>query len=378
MLQDQPLPQTPTPTRKFAVHSDQLKAAARMISLPNRSSESIAITLSTNELRLRESTKDDCLAVAMKITPIRPLELTEGETISFEIPKRFLSSWGKHYECVLSFDLDKDQDALAWQGPDRSFHVRAPIRFTNPQDQLEEPRHLASLDSGALLDAVRYAAVLIDKRTPNTQSFDGLEVSAGLAMSGYLGGVSLHKSNALPGTLNFVLSKRNVANALAAIGKMQGSLDIAETEQAVFIKSGDTELSWTKAGRCPPLDRIFGIATEATFTVIVDEALSSVLIASIGSERGRIVLEKLDREPSLSLLSIAPAARYGVNLKTTLCECNLEPGAKLAFNINLLDLQRVLLSARTPYAEISIGKRFLTVKSACAEYDEISVLAGFD
>jgi hypothetical protein len=378
MQQDQILPHTPAPTRKFAVHSNQLKAAARMISLPNRSSESIAITLSTNELRLSESTTNDCLSVAMTITPVRPLDLTEGETVSFEIPKRFLSSWGKHYNCELSFDLDKDQDTLAWQGPERSFHVRAPIGFIEPKKHAEEQRHLATVDSRVLCDAIRYAAILIDKRIPNTQSFDGLEVSGGLAKSGYQGGVSLHKSDALPGTLNFVLSKRNVANALAAIGKMQGSLDVTETDRAVFIKSGDSELSWSKAGRCPPLDGIFGIATEATFDVTVAEALSSVLIASIGSEQGRIILEKSDQYPSLSLLSIAPAARYGVTFKAKLRECKLELGTKLAFNINLPDLERVLLSARTPHAEISIGKRFLTVKSACAEYDEISVLAGFD
>jgi hypothetical protein len=375
MLQDQPLPQTLMPTRKFAVHGDQLKGVARMISLPSRSSETIAITLSTDELRLSESTKNGDFSIAMTITPARPLDLTEGDTLSFEISKRFLSSWGKHYKCELFFELDKDQDTLAWQGPEPSFHINAPVRFVEPQKHEEEPRHLATLDAQILRDAIRYAAILIDNRPPKLQAYDGLEISGGSAKSGYLRGVSLYKSGNLPDTLKFMLPKRNVTNALAAIGKMQSPIDITETDQAVFIKSGNTELSWNKAGRFQSLDRILGTAMEATLNVSVTEALNSVLIASIGSDRGRIVLEQSDQGPSLSLLSIATSARYDVALKGKFRECNLSPGAKLEINIDLGDLQQVLLSIRTPDAEVSISKRLLVVKSVCEEYDEVSALA---
>jgi hypothetical protein len=336
------------------------------------------MTLSTNKLRLTESTTDSGFSVTRTIVPARPLDLAEGEAVSFEISKRFLSSWGQHYDCELSFELDKDQNVLAWQGFGRSFHVKAPIRFIPLPDCIEESRHLATLQSQALREAIGHAAILVDKRTANTQSFDGLEISGGSAKSGYLGGVSLYRSAALPDTLKFVLPKRNIPNALAAIGKIQGAVDVTETERAVFIKSERAEMRWNKAGQCPSLDRIFRRATEATFSIIVDEALNSVLIASIGSDRGRIILEKSDQDLSLTLLSVASAARYEVAFKSQLRECNLEPGTKLAFTINLDDLNRVLLSVRTSDAEISIGKHFLIVKSACAEYNEISVLAGLD
>lgn len=377
VIQDQPVPQTSAFTR-FAVNSDQLKSTARAISLPSRSSGTIAMTLSTNKLRLNESTTDSGFSVARTIVPVRPLDLAEGETVSFEIPKRFLSSWGQHYDCELSFEMDKDQNTLAWHALGRSFHVRAPIRFIASPDCAEKLHHLATLHSRVLYDAIGHSALLIDKRTANTQAFDGLEISGGSAKSGYLGGVSLYKSAVLPDTLRFVLPKRNVANALAAIGKMQGPVDVTETERAVFIKSENAELRWSKAGLCRSLDRIFSTPTEATFNVIVDEARNSVLIASIGSDRGRIILEKSDQDLSLSLLSIAPAARYEVAFKGQFRESNLEPGTKLAFTVNLVDLSRVLLSVRTSDAEISIGKQFLIVKSSCAEYDEISVLAGLD
>ncbi|WP_213736050.1 hypothetical protein [Bradyrhizobium sp. dw_411] len=346
-----------------------------MISLPSRSSETIAITLSTDELRLSESTKNGDFSIAMTITPARPLDLKEGDTLSFEISKRFLSSWGKHYKCELFFELDKDQDTLAWQGPESSFQINAPVRFVERQKHEEEPRHLATLDAQILRDAIRYAAILIDNRPPKLQAYDGLEISGGSAKSGYLRGVSLYKSGNLPDTLKFMLPKRNVTNTLAAIGKMQGPIDVTETDQAVFIKSGNTELSWNKAGRLQSLDRILGTAMEATLNVSVTEALNSVLIASIGSDRGRIVLEQSDQGPSLSLLSIATSARYDVALKGKFRECNLSPGAKLEINIDLRDLQQVLLSIRTLDAEVSISKRLLILKSVCEEYNEVSALA---
>lgn len=340
MLEHQIPSQTSTPTKKFAVHSDQLKSVARMISLPSRSSETIAITLSTDELRFSESTTNDDFSVAMTITPARSLNLREGETVSLEIPKRFLSSWGKHYNCELLFELNKDQDTLTWQALDHSFVVNAPVRVVETQKHAQEQRHLVTLDAQVLRDAIRYAAILIDNRPPKLQAYDGLEISGGSAKSGYLGGVSIYKSSNLPETLKVVLPKRNVTNALAAIGKAQGSVDISETDQAVFVKSGDTELFWSKAGRFSSLDRILGVATEATFGVIVAEALNSVLIANIGSDRGRIVLERYDRGPWLSLLSIATAAKYDVTFKGRFLECNLPPGTKLSFNINLVDLPR--------------------------------------
>jgi hypothetical protein len=87
-----------------------------------------------------------------------------------------------------------------------------------------------------------------------------------------------------------VLPKRNVTNARAAIGKMQGAVEVAETDGAVFIKSGD---------------------------------------------RGRIVLEKSDDNHSLSLLAISRAARCEVTLKGQLRECNVAPGTNLTLNIIL-------------------------------------------
>jgi len=163
MLQNHPPAPTSALTSTFAVHSDQLRSVARVISLPSRSSATIEITLSTNELRLRESTTDDGFSVAATIRPIRPPDLAENEIISFEIPKQFLSSWGHHYDCELSFELDRDQDTLAWLGSGRSFHMRTPVRFVAPKDHTEEPRYLATVNCRELCDAIGYAAILIDK-----------------------------------------------------------------------------------------------------------------------------------------------------------------------------------------------------------------------
>jgi hypothetical protein len=371
MLQDQ-VP-APAPVRKFVVHSDQLKSAARAISLPSRPSGTITMMLSATALRLAESTSDKGFSVATTFDLIRS-NLTEDEIIGFEIPKQLLASWGHHYDCELSFELDKDQDALAWRGSGRSFHMRAPVRFVSAKASTEETRQLAEINARALYDAIGYAALLIENRTAGTQAFDGLEISGRGARSGYLGGVSLYRSNALPEALSFILPKRNVTNARAAIGKMQGAVVVDETDEALFIKSGSTELSWTKTGRCPPIDGIFATAMTATFDVAVAEALHSATIARIASDRGRIVLETSDSDHALSLLSISPASRYDVAFKGALRQCGLAPGSKLELNINLADLHRVLLSVRTPYAEISICKNGLIVKSACAEYVETSAL----
>jgi hypothetical protein len=380
MPQNHPPVPTPTSTPKttFAVHSDKLRSVARMITLPNRSSETIAMLLSANELRLRESTTDNGFSVAMTIEPVQPPNLAENEILSFAIPKRVLLSWGQHYDCELSFELDRDHGTLAWRGPGCSFRVQTPILFIPPKDRPEVPRHLTNVSSRVLCDAIGYAAILIDKRTANTQAFDGLEISGGAAKSGYLGGVSLYRSTILPGDLRFILPKRNVTNARGTIGKMQGAVEVAETDQEVFIKSGNTELCWKKAGRCHPIDRIFGTATNITFNVIVAEALKSVLIANIGSDRGQIVLQASEHDCSLSLRSIAPTSSYDVALKGQLRACNLAPETKLAFDINLEDLCRVFLSVRTLDADIAMSRRHLMIKSTCADYDETSVLAALD
>ncbi|QQO34277.1 hypothetical protein JJC00_00715 [Bradyrhizobium diazoefficiens] len=372
MLQDQVL--VPAPVRKFVVHSDQLKSAARAISLPSRSSGTITMMLSVSTLRLSEPTSDNGLSVATTLDLTRS-NLADDETIGFELPKQLLASLGHHYDCELSFELDKNQDALAWRGSGRSFHMRAPVRFVDAKTSAEEPRHLAGIDARTLYDAIGYAALLIEKRTAGTQAFDGLQISGGGARSGYLGGVSLYRSTALPDAVSFVLPKRNVTNARAAIGKMQGAVVVAETDDAIFIKSGSTELSWSKTGRCRAIDGIFDTAMTATFDVAVAEALDSATIARIASDRGRIVLETTDSDHALSLLSISPAARYDVALRGTLRQCSLAPGSKLELNVNLADLHRVLLSIRTPDAEIAISKHLLIVKSACADYVETSALA---
>ncbi|MEH2539174.1 hypothetical protein [Bradyrhizobium sp. AZCC 1699] len=374
MLQEQVLVPAHAPVRKFVVHSDQLKSAARAISLPSRSSGTITMMLSANALRLGESTSDNGLSVATTLDLTRS-NLADDEIIGFELPKQLLASWSHHYDCELSFELDKNQDALAWRGSGRSFHMRAPVRFVDAKTGAEEPRHLAEINARALYDAIGYAALLIEKRTAGTQAFDGLQISGGGARSGYLGGVSLYRSTALPDALSFILPKRNVTNARTAIGKMQGAVVVAETDEAVFIKSGSTELCWIKTGRCLPIDGIFASPMAATFDVAVAEALDSATIARIASDRGRIVLETSDSDHALSLLSISPASRYDVAFKGTLRQCSLAPGSKLELNINLADLHRVLLSIRTPYAEISISKHRLIVKSAFADYVETSALA---
>lgn len=374
MPQDQVPAPAPAPVRKFVVHSDQLKSAARAISLPSRSSGVIAMTLSADTLRLGESTSDNGFSVATTFDLIRS-NLAEGEIIGFEIPKQVLASWSHHYDCELSFELDKDDDALAWKGSARSFHIRTPVRFFDAKARMEEPRRLAEVNGRALYDAIGYAALLIDKRTAGAQAFDGLQISGGGARSGYLGGVSLYRSVALPNDLSFILPKRNVTNARAAIGKMQGAVVVAETDDAVFINSGSTELSWTRAGRCRPFDSIFDTAMTATFNVVVPEALGIATIARIASDRGRIVLQASDCDHSLSLLSISPTSRYEATLKGELRECSLPPDSRLELNIDLADLHRVLLSVRTPDAEISISKHRLIVKSACSDYVETSALA---
>ncbi|MCK1453579.1 hypothetical protein IVB36_22565 [Bradyrhizobium sp. 35] len=372
MLQEQVL--VPATVRKFVIHSDQLKSAARAISLPSRSSGTITMMLSSSELRLGESTPDNGFSVATAVDLVRS-NLAEDEIVGFEFPKQLLASLGHHYNCELSFELDKEQDALAWRGSGRSFHMTAPVRFFEAKSRAEEPRHLAQVDARVLYHAIGYAALLIENRTAGTQAFDGLQISGGRARSGYLGGVSLYRSTGLPDALSFVLPKRNVNNARAAIGKMQGAVVVAETDDAVFIKSGSTELSWIKTGRCRPFDGIFDTAMAATFDVAVAEALDSTTIARIASDRGRVVLETSDSNHVLSLLSISPTSRYDVAFKGALRECSLAPGSKLELNINLADLHRVLLSIRTLDAEISITKHLLIVKSACADYVETSALA---
>lgn len=372
MLQDQVL--VPAPVRKFVIHSDQLKSAARAISLPSRSSGTITMMLSANTLQLRESTSDNGLTVATTLDLTRS-NLAEDEIIGLELPKQLLASWSHHYDCELSFELDKDQDVLAWRGSGRSFHMKASVRFVDAKTGAEEPRHLAEINARTLYDAIGYAALLIEKRTAGSQAFDGLQISGGAARSGYLGGVSLYRSTTLPDALSFILPKRNVTNARTAISKMQGAVVVAETDEALFIKSGSTELSWIKTGKCPAMDGIFGKPMAATFDVAVAEAVDSATIARIASDRGRIVLETSDHDHMLSLLSISPASRYNVAFKGTLRQCSLTSGSKLELNVNLADLHRVLLSVRTPYAEISISKLGLIVKSAGADYVETSALA---
>lgn len=374
MTEDQVLVPAPAPRRKFVIHSDQLKSAARAISLPSRSSGEIAMALSAATLRLCESTSDNGVSVATTVDLIRS-NLAEDEIIEFAISKKVLASWGHHYDCELSFELDKEEDALAWKGSGRSFHMRAAVRFVEAKAAAEQPRHLAEINARVLYDAIGYAALLIEKRTAGSQAFDGLQLSGGGARSGYLGGVSLYRSADLPNDLSFILPKRNVSNARAAIGKMQGTVVVAETDDAVFINSGSTELSWTRAGRCRPFDGIFDIAMTATFNVIVAEALNIATIARIASDRGRIVLHASDSGHSLSLLSISPTSRYEGALKGELRECSLMSNSSLELNIDLVDLHRVLLSIRTPDAEVSISKHRLIVKSACAEYVETSALA---
>ncbi|MCK1412468.1 hypothetical protein IVB55_05395 [Bradyrhizobium sp. CW4] len=374
MLQEQVLVPIRAPVRKFVIHSDQLKAAARAISLPSRSSGVITMTLSADALNLCEATADNGFSVATTLDLIRS-NIAEGEIIGLEISKKILASLGHHYDCELSFELDRDDGVLTWKASGRSFHMRTAVRFVDAKIGAEETRHLAEVDARVLCDAIGYAALLIEKRNANTQAFDGLQLSGGGARSGYLGGVSLYRSAGLPDALRFILPKRNVSNAYAAIGKMQGAVVVAETDDMFFINCGGTKLSWARAGRCRAFDSVFDAATTAAFTVVVAEALRIATIARIASDKGRIVLQASESGHSLSLKSISPTSRYEGALNGELRGCSLTPSSSVEFNVDLADLHRVLLSIRTHIAEIAISKRGLIIKSAGADYIETSALS---
>lgn len=190
-------------------------------------------------------------------------------------------------------------------------------------------------------------------------------------MIGYLGGVPLCRSTAVPNAVNFVLPKRTLPSRARRSARCGAPWSLRRlVMQPYQLRHYRTVLDQDRP--VPSIDGFCDRQVTATFDVAAGEALNSVYHCQ-NSLRARS-----DCPSDIRVRSRALACRSRRrpdpmrSSRPPLRQSSLPPSSKLEFEINLVDLHRVLLGIWTPRSRSATMR---DAKSACADYVETSALA---
>ena len=92
------------------------------------------------------------------------------------------------------------------------------------------PRTLAVLDPQPVATGIRYASPLSGRKSTLNSPWEGVQIEGGSIFGAYPYGVSRYRSSSLPETLTLNVPKDHVANALALFRRLDGQVEVLETE----------------------------------------------------------------------------------------------------------------------------------------------------
>jgi hypothetical protein len=193
--------------------------------------------------------------------------LSAEETMSFSASSERISGLANVLDGDLLFKFDRNQDCLTCMpiGKDVELNVQAMLVPIDADAKPEVP--IGQIPSDALRGALKAASVLAT-RLKDSSPYSGVRIGNGAARGGYFAGASRYRSSLIPHGLDFLVPRRSLQNASAAIAKAPGLLTVSETETEILLRNSNTRISWLKSDLWPlTLDRMFDHPALATIIV---------------------------------------------------------------------------------------------------------------
>lgn len=353
---------------KFRIEASQLEHALWATELPRRESEFFTFELSTSELKIISATND----ASFMISPSAPLlEQAEiGETIRFKVGRHAMKS----IRCMagpLAFTFNRHSSLLKWISWDDiyervkfDFHIKARwVPLTSPEDG---PRPLAVLDPQPLVTGIRYASTLIRGKSP--PNFEGLQIEGGSIFGACFTVFSRYRSPLLPKGLALNIPKVHVANALALFRKLDGQVEVLETDSRVYVRAQNIEGSWTRMDSWSPshilaVNRPFKSSPLRT-VVIETPLLQKATDAMAGHfEKVRVTVDDHGADAHLALSGSSKAVRGRIILPGKLVSNGVENQRPWDFTINAKDLRDATVGTHTRHTLLSVCDRGLLIQS---------------
>jgi hypothetical protein len=359
---------------EFEIEATPLDQALWAAEFPSRQSPFLTIELSTSELKIISETKDASFVISSS-APLRQQAEIGNAPIRFKV-KRHVMRTIRWMPGALAFTFDRHSSSLTWISYD---HVTGEaethicigaqwVPLTSPEAGL---RPLAVLDPQPVATGILYASPLSGRKSTVNSPFAGIQIKGGSIFGAYPCGVSRYRSSSLPETLTLNVPKDHVANALALFRRLDGQVEVLETDSHVYIRTQNIEASWTRMCSWSPnellaVNRAFELSPLRT-VLIETPLLQRASFALTLFEKVRATVEDSGPDAGVVLSGSSKGDRGTVNLGGKLVCNGADNQGPWDLAINVKDLHDAASATTTPRILLSICDRGLLIQSEGSE-----------
>ena len=357
---------------EFEIEATPLYQAVRTAVLPRRQSPSLTIELSTSELKIISATKDASFIISSS-SPLRLHTEIGSAPMRFELNRRIMRSIHS-MTGPLPFTFNRHSGELRWISRD---YITGEVKFdfctgarwvplAAPEDG---PRLLAVLDPQSLVTGIRYASPLSGRKSPPNNPWEGLQIEGGSIFGAYHSGVSRYRSSSLPETLTLNVPKDHVANALALFRRLDGQVEVLETNSHVYIRTQNIEASWTRMCSWSPsnallaVNRVFELSPLRTVLVETPLLQKATGLMTALFEKIQVTVEDRGADARVVLSGLSKIDRGKTYLAGKLVCNGADNQGPWDLAINVKDLHDAASATTTPRTLLSICDRGLLIQS---------------
>ncbi|MGO9238674.1 MAG: hypothetical protein ACLP4V_32950 [Methylocella sp.] len=365
---------------EFEIEATPLYQAMRAAVLPRRQSPSLTIELSTSKLKIISATKDESFIISSSL-PLRLHTEIGSAPMRFELNRRIMRSIrvmkGPLMKGPLPFTFNRHSGSLRWIycnyiTGEVEFDLCTGARWVPLAAPEDGPRTLAVLDPQSLVTGIRYASPLSGRKSPPNNPWEGLQIEGGSIFGAYHSGVSRYRSSSLPETLTLNVPKDHVANALALFGRLDGQVEVLETDSHVYIRAQNIEGSWTRMRSWSPshvlaVNRLF--ESPPLRTVLIETPLlqRATFLLTVLFEKIQVTVEDRGTDACVVMSGLSKTEVGKTYLAGKLVCTGADNQRPWDLAINVKDLRDAASATTTPRTLLSICDGGLLIQSEGSE-----------
>ena len=222
--------------------------------------------------------------------------------------------------------------------------------------------------SGDVGGGIRYAATLIGRKRPPDVQWEGVQIEGGSILGAYLYGVSRYRSPCLPESLTLNVPKVHVAIAVALFRRLDGQIEVLQSESRIHVKAHNIEGSWTRT--CPWHSHILNRPFESSplRTVLVETLLLENMADALAGLFEKIQVTVEDRGANARVVMTGSnKLDSGTVYFPGKLVCNGAENRTWDLTIDVKDLHDAASATTTPSTLLSICDRGLLIQSEGSE-----------
>ncbi|MGC2224640.1 MAG: hypothetical protein WA624_20935 [Methylocella sp.] len=224
--------------------------------------------------------------------------------------------------------------------------------------------------SGDVGGGIRYAATLIGRKGPPSFPWGGVQIEGGSILGAYLYGVSRYRSPCLPESLTLNVPKIHVANAVALFRRLDGQVEVLESESRIHVKAHNIEGFWTRThlwSNSHSLNRLF--ESSPLQTVLVETLLLQNMANRLAGlfEKIQVTVEDRGADARVVMTGLYKVDRGTVYFLGKLVYSGAGNQRTWDLTIDVKDLHDAASATTTPRTLLSICDRGLLVQSEGSE-----------